>query len=190
MKTTCLPLRQGVSIQLIAPASGAVIEVAGNKLSVIQVSIQLIAPASGAFTPATWNPSSRSVSIQLIAPASGGPPNEPCMNGVIPTRFHSTDCPSEWGLLTITEMCTTLSTRFHSTDCPSEWGLGFVWAKPERAKPEERFHSTDCPSEWGPWFRAAFGSTRFICFHSTDCPSEWGPPDDHRLSKAILFPFN
>ena len=37
-----------VSIQLIAPASGALIEKNLTELSIIPVSIQLIAPASGA----------------------------------------------------------------------------------------------------------------------------------------------
>ena len=62
-----------VSIQLIAPASGA-----SNRLNlrtiVLRVSIQLIAPASGAYNRMVvlLTPSSK-VSIQLIAPASGAP---------------------------------------------------------------------------------------------------------------------
>ena len=35
--------------------------------------------------------------------------------------FHSTDCPSEWGLLNGKLSLVSLKS-FHSTDCPSEWG--------------------------------------------------------------------
>ena len=61
-----------VSIQLIAPASGAIFTIILTLSLDPIVSIQLIAPASGALlaTPATLHPS-RTVSIQLIAPASG-----------------------------------------------------------------------------------------------------------------------
>ena len=67
-----------------------------------EVSIQLIAPASGArLSQSAIVCSSRQgmVSIQLIAPASGALRKlftSISMSRVF--RFHSTDCPSEWGL--------------------------------------------------------------------------------------------
>ena len=62
-----------VSIQLIAPASGAfeMVDSAFLKPSEIIVSIQLIAPASGATPVVSIGEEFIEVSIQLIAPASG-----------------------------------------------------------------------------------------------------------------------
>ena len=62
-----------VSIQLIAPASGAgLVRSTLPNSQDYKVSIQLIAPASGALIAEAWAELERTeVSIQLIAPASG-----------------------------------------------------------------------------------------------------------------------
>ena len=65
-----------------------------------QVSIQLIAPASGA-TRAIMQTDifhDGEVSIQLIAPASGATYTLLTRQRRKCSGFHSTDCPSEWGL--------------------------------------------------------------------------------------------
>ena len=84
----------------------------------MEVSIQLIAPASGAWSGEyyqTDNPII--VSIQLIAPASGAAKTKLgyliCLRG-----FHSTDCPSEWGLRK-NDGREIIAQGFQSTDCPS-----------------------------------------------------------------------
>ena len=61
------------------------------------VSIQLIAPASGAKVSKKLFNEMKRVSIQLIAPASGAPVRIAGGTTSAPS-FHSTDCPSEWGL--------------------------------------------------------------------------------------------
>ena len=68
-----MPPRLYVSIQLIAPASGAQRrDNAGSQgRRDFTVSIQLIAPASGAWRPYQNQKRTEAVSIQLIAPASG-----------------------------------------------------------------------------------------------------------------------
>ena len=66
------------------------------------------------------------VSIQLIAPASGAYDQlERSSKAEITQSFHSTDCPSEWGLLESDRFLLPdiYFWSFHSTDCPSEWGL-------------------------------------------------------------------
>ena len=87
-----------VSIQLIAPASGAFSNLAFIASSNVDVtvSIQLIAPASGAkILDGDNHRLYLLVSIQLIAPASGALTEEDRWESF--TSFHSTDCPSEWG---------------------------------------------------------------------------------------------
>ena len=66
-------LQRQVSIQLIAPASGATGFNYSSELNskFPYVSIQLIAPASGAMTMFEGLKTIAEVSIQLIAPASG-----------------------------------------------------------------------------------------------------------------------
>ena len=112
-----------VSIQLIAPASGASLLLENRLSSSSRVSIQLIAPASGAEKTLTEvNVTSLvEVSIQLIAPASGANGLQTVVNLLL-IGFHSTDCPSEWGLYPGNNRQLP-SKGFHSTDCPSEWGL-------------------------------------------------------------------
>ena len=80
-----------------------------------------------------------SVPIQLIAPASGAVYLFLEKSLMSIQSFHSTDCPSEWGLyedrdrdsnmyyvsiqLIAQQQCIhPLTPSFHSTDCPSEWG--------------------------------------------------------------------
>ena len=100
---TCLSVRQpwAVSIQLIAPASGALKKLKMLRLG-LGVSIQLIAPASGAFGLPVESFAGVLVSIQLIAPASGAYQKKCSIPHLWRIEgFHSTDCPSEWGLQTI-----------------------------------------------------------------------------------------
>ena len=148
----------------------------GTRSSIVcrrRVSIQLIAPASGAsaFIESLVYRDTR-VSIQLIAPASGALNGSALMSLMPRSSFHSTDCPSEWGLITIVgtnpKHCVSIQliapasgalvrtqdgihmvdSGFHSTDCPSEWGLRL--ANDRKDETDTRgFHSTDCPSEWG-----------------------------------------
>ena len=87
---------QVVSIQLIAPASGAL---NGSAL----MSLMPRSSFHSTDCPSEWGhwicPGVNAkfpVSIQLIAPASGATIHTPAkINGH--KRFHSTDCPSEWG---------------------------------------------------------------------------------------------
>ena len=88
---------------------------------VLHVSIQLIAPASGAWRGSYFVPFMSQVSIQLIAPASGAKATNIMWGGSYVVGFHSTDCPSEWGQAEV--FCEHNKGCFHSTDCPSEWGL-------------------------------------------------------------------
>ena len=119
-----LSLLNEVSIQLIAPASGAFFKYRESTCGK-RVSIQLIAPASGAHLlllvtsqlsykqrPQQVGPTELDgdtlvrlnlVSIQLIAPASGALVMDGLMRRGFIACFHSTDCPSKWGLLADTQ---------------------------------------------------------------------------------------
>ena len=163
-------LQVGVSIQLIAPASGAPERNRTHHIKWLLVSIQLIAPASGASPgefdrlaktidcfhstdcPSEWGPRSPglrtsydTVSIQLIAPASGA--MRSLRVGLIPSSGVSIQliAPASGAKLIQAEMLSAIL-GFHSTDCPSEWGQG---SGSMNINEIERFHSTDCPSEWG-----------------------------------------
>ena len=98
------------------------------------VSIQLIAPASGAegFCYVSISPT-ENVSIQLIAPASGAPTVSCRIDSKI-FCFHSTDCPSEWGHERHYHRHNSPMESFHSTDCPSEWGLTIVAIFPSHTR--------------------------------------------------------
>ena len=182
------------------------------------VSIQLVAPASGAshlrippvvvvWFPFNWLPqrvgllscshrlgSKITVSIQLVAPASGA-----FMAGGSKVQaeicFHSIGCPSEWGCQPPLRG-QMLSACFHSIGCPSEWGLPPM---PTRKELAQLFPFNWLPQRVGlmePFLvrrlelrvsiqlvAPASGASRAFsallseikCFHSIGCPSEWGP---------------
>ena len=144
----------------------------------ILVSIQLIAPVSGAIQTLleVLLSSNHNVSIQLIAPASGAEIAE-AYAAFANARFHSTDCPSKWGqareqghgeedhessvsiqLIAPASgapnspsgtVLQKLTPSFHSTDCPSKWGHVPKYYQLDRGDGHVSFHSTDCPSKWG-----------------------------------------
>ena len=81
-----------------------------------------------------WEKGTVGVSIQLIAPASGALKPlqmDVTLRGFTPS-FHSTDCPSEWGLNIALAFWRSTATGFHSTDCPSEWGQKYKDSKTEQ----------------------------------------------------------
>ena len=165
------PYRKRVSIQLIAPASGAYDEF-GIRFRFLIVSIQLIAPASGAYAlsvqggylgrcfhstdcPSKWglpfdswlrSRKPRQVSIQLIAPASGA--MERYLDVLLPQwGFHSTDCPSKWGHAAIGSVFTSFKKVSIQLIAPASGAK--MGSKALQSTLTPGFHSTDCPSKWG-----------------------------------------
>ena len=121
---------------------------ASEELDNALVSIQLIAPASGAHVTNIRIVGSIGGFHSTDCPSEWGPSIDAPPGVSSTTCFHSTDCPSEWGL--VSQSPTRLGSpenSFHSTDCPSEWGLDRE--KLDGVKHNPSFHSTDCPSEWG-----------------------------------------
>ena len=120
---------QGVSIQLVSPASGES-RTPGNAVRWGgKVSIQLVSPASGeewklpARHGRTGAKKGHGVSIQLVSPASGEASTPvrnplPCWS----TCFHSISFPSEWGVKQLMYRARGRVKGFHSISFPSEWG--------------------------------------------------------------------
>ena len=88
------------------------------------------------------------VSIQLIAPASGAHEKLKRQDFRGLQRFHSTDCPSEWG-----QEKTAMLQEF-----VDKVSIQLI-----------------APASGALKRRKCSVSIALVCFHSTDCPSEWGP---------------
>ena len=97
-----------------------------EKLGVDLVSIQLIAPASGAPRQRHkhWHPRTIACFHSTDCPSEWGPVRYPSQTHHAAARFHSTDCPQRVGPVRheTKYVARRSHPRFHSTDCPSEWG--------------------------------------------------------------------
>ena len=70
---------------------------------------------------------------------------------------------------------------FHSTDCPSEWGLPHA-VSPHSIVGVVSIQLI-APASGAEWVNAVQDCIQNKSFHSTDCPSEWGHRDPEKAAK-------
>ena len=103
----------------------------GGLFSISLVSIQLVAPASGAARKRHHGDLLRIVSIQLVAPASGALVLQQMIDNPADFMFPFNWLPQRVGPETVYVIQRGEVLSFHSIGCPSEWGRRIFFQRPK-----------------------------------------------------------